>query len=109
MLATAVGVATGFTLKRCGCDVMSDVSQPAFKDVLGVALKVARKRNIANETRKALAQVDPETVHDIAKRFSQCQEEPLSMYNLLGEQLIQKISRSLRCSSLLKMFARRVP
>ncbi|XP_070380596.1 uncharacterized protein [Dermacentor albipictus] len=94
MVLTILGVITGFTLQRCVCDVVADPTTPAFKDVIRFGMKVAREWEIVNGTRQALSHVSADTVQDIFKRFVRCREQPLSLYKLLGDQLMRNISGS---------------
>ncbi|KAH7949246.1 hypothetical protein HPB49_006634 [Dermacentor silvarum] len=94
MIVTILGLITGFTLQRCACDVVADPTTPAFKDVLRFGMKVAREWEIINGTRQALSHVNVDTVQDIFKRFVKCRDQPLSLYKLLGDQLMANITRS---------------
>ncbi|XP_037571929.2 uncharacterized protein LOC119453979 [Dermacentor silvarum] len=57
-------------------------------------MKVAREWEIINGTRQALSHVNVDTVQDIFKRFVKCRDQPLSLYKLLGDQLMANITRS---------------
>ncbi|KAL1426969.1 hypothetical protein MTO96_003266 [Rhipicephalus appendiculatus] len=93
MLATAAGLTVGFTLQRCVCDVAADPTTPAFTDMLRFGMKVARDWEIVNGSREALSHVSVDVVQDIFKRFVKCHDHPLSLYKLLGDQLMRNITR----------------
>ncbi|XP_075724501.1 uncharacterized protein LOC142767169 [Rhipicephalus microplus] len=92
MLATAAGLTVGFTLQRSVCDVAADPTTPAFADMLRFGMKVARDWEIVNGSREALSHVSVDVVQDIFKRFVKCHDHPLSLYKLLGDQLMRNIT-----------------
>ncbi|KAL3234772.1 hypothetical protein MRX96_022539 [Rhipicephalus microplus] len=62
-------------------------------------MKVARDWEIVNGSREALSHVSVDVVQDVFKRFVKCHDQPLSLYKLLGDQLMRNITSSLAVAS----------
>ncbi|XP_077528191.1 uncharacterized protein LOC144139813 [Haemaphysalis longicornis] len=93
MVATTAGMVVGFTMQRCACDVLSDLSQPAVRDAVRLTLKTIRDKDLIPGSREALSHVSADTIMAILGRFSNCHRQPMSIYRLLGDGLMRNISR----------------